>query len=272
MSDPRIPYQNGAADPWGQPGPQQGQQPHPEPLGSLAHPQSAYSQSPYPETPYPVQYSGQDIGQNSSQPAEIYPPQHRYQARKPLPEPPAGLAAAAMVVACCVLFVELAELAILLVTANRGEAQGGLGAGSWLDPNGVALTGLFLLAAFLVVCPWLYASRKFAEAANPAARLARGPAWTWLGWWVPVVFLWFPYQVVRDIRNAVVPAGERRARLGLWWTCWLLFGLTAYSPASADLEVLVRSVAALTVLFAFVQWIRIVREITRGQEKLAGLG
>jgi hypothetical protein len=271
MSDPRFHNQNGAA-PWGRPGPQQGRQPYPEPLGSPAHPQSAYPQSPYPEPPYPEQYAGQDIGQNSPQLAEIYPPQHRYQARKPLPEPPAGLAAAAMVVACCVLFVGLAELAILVVTANRGEAQGGLGAGSWLDLKGVTLTGLFLLAAFFVVCPWLQAGRKFAETANPAARFARRPAWTWLGWWVPVVFLWFPYQVVRDTRNAVVPVGERRARLGLWWTCWLLFGLTAYSPAPADLEVIVRSVAALALLLAFVQWIRIVREITRGQEKLAGLG
>ncbi len=210
-------------------------------------------------------------GQHRVLPGDARPP-HRHQLRKPLPEPPGGLAVAVVVVACCLLFVELVELAILFVTASRGEAGGAFGAGAGFDPNGVALTGLFLLATYLVVCSWLQAGRKFAEAANPAATFTHGPAWTWLGWWVPVVFLWFPHNVVRDLRNAVVPDGERRVGLGWWWALWLLSGVRIYTPASGDVEVITRSVAAIAMLFAFVQWVRIVREITRAQEKLSGLG
>jgi hypothetical protein len=290
MSDPSIPNHYGAV-PWGRSDPQQGRQPYPEQLGSPAHPQSPYpqSQSESPAPPYPEQYAGQTMGQHArkhapqhapqhvpaagqhpTQPRDAYPPQRRDQPRKPLPEPPAALAVAVVVAACCLLFVELAELAVLLVSANRGDAGGGTRAG--FDPNGVTVTGLFLFAAYLAACSWLQASRRFAEAANPAARFAHGVGWTWLGWWVPVVFLWFPYQGVRDVRNAVLPDGERRTGLGWWWACWLLFGLRAYSPASVDLEVLLRSVAAIALLLAFVQWVRIVHETTRAQEKLAGLG
>lgn len=235
MSDPRISDQN-VATRWGRPVPQ---------------------------------HAAAD-GQHLARTADPFPPLRRHQPGEPPPEPPAGLGVAAVVVPGCLLFVELAELAVLLVSSSRGGAGSGLAAG--FDPNGGTLTGLFLLAAFLVVCAWLHACRRFAETAAPAAQFAHGPVWTWLGWWVPVVFLWFPYQVVRDIRDAVVPTGERRAGLGLWWACWLMFWLRAYSPASVDLEVFVRSAAALALLFAFVQWVRIVREITRAQEKLAGLG
>ncbi|PUB31672.1 uncharacterized protein DUF4328 [Promicromonospora sp. AC04] len=220
----------------------------------------------YPRSP---RHAG-TTGQHRVLPGDARPP-HRHQPRKPLPEPPGGLAVAVVVVACCLLFVELVELAILFVAASRGEAGGAFGAGGF-DPNGVALTGLFLVAAYLVVCSWLQAGRKFAEAANPAATFAHGAVWTWLGWWVPVVFLWFPHDVVRDLRNAVVPDGDRRAHLGWWWVLWLLAGVRIYTPASGDVQVITRSVAAIALVFAFVQWVRIVREITRAQEKLSGLG
>lgn len=274
MSDPRTPHQNGAA-PWGEPAPQRSSQSHPEQLGSPAHPQS-----PYAEPQYPEHYAGASTGQHAALHTPVsgqqripvdraYPPTRRHTPGKPLPEPPAGLAVGAVVAACCLLFVELAELAILLVTGDRSET----GPGFWilrLDPNGDTVTALFGLAAYLATGFWLQASRKFAVAANPAARFARGPAWTWLGWWVPIVSLWAPYQVVRDIRGAVVPDRERRVALGLWWPFWLLAGLRLGASSSQDLEIAVRSVAALALTIAFIYWVRIVREITRAQEKVAG--
>ena len=114
MSDPRTPHQNGAA-PWGEPAPQQSSQPHPEQLGSPAHPQS-----PYAEPQYPEHYAGASTGQHAALHTPVsgqqripvdgaYPPARRRTPSKPLPEPPAGLAVGAVVAACCLLFVELAE-------------------------------------------------------------------------------------------------------------------------------------------------------------------
>ena len=264
MSDPRIQHQNGAA-PWAG-SDQQRRQPYPEQLGSPAHPQS-----PYAEQQYPEQYQGLQTGEHRVRADEAYPPARRRLPGKPLPEPPAGLAVGAIVAACCLLFVEVAELVILLVIGERGEPAGiELGLGIRLDPNGGTAPLLFGLAAYIATCVWLQASRRFAEAANPAVRFARGRVWTWLGWWVPVVFLWVPYQVVRDIRGAVVPAGERRVALSLWWPFWLLAGLRAFSSSSDGVEVLVRSVAVAALAVAFIHWVRIVREITRAQEKAAG--
>lgn len=275
MSDPRIPHQNGAT-PWGGPDPRQGAQPYPEQVGSPAHPQSPYSE-PYPEQQYPGQHTGQhaaqhaaDTGQHRLPADEAYPPARRRLPSKPLPEPPAGLAVGAAVAACCLLFVELAELAILLVTGDRGEGTVGIGLGARFDPNSDTVTILFGLGAYLATGFWLQASRRFAEAANPTARFAHGRAWTWLGWWVPIVFLWVPYRVVRDIRAAVVPDGDRRVSLGLWWTFWLLAGLRLVSSSSADAEIAVRSVAVVALIVAFVHWIRMIREITRAQEQVAG--
>jgi hypothetical protein len=281
MSDPRSTHQNGAM-PWGGPDPRQGpqpypEQPYPEQVGSRAHPQSPYSE-PYPEPQDPGQQPGQNTGQHAAAGQhrvpvdEAYPPARRRPPSKPLPEPPAGLATGAMVAACCLLFVELAELAIMLVTGDRVEAAIGLGFGARFDPNSDTVTILFGLAAYLATGFWLQASRRFAEAANPTARFAHGPAWTWLGWWVPVVYLWVPYRVVRDIRAATVPEGDRRVSLPLWWLFWLLAGLRLFSSSSGNAEMIARSIAAVALIAAFAHWIRMVREITRAQERAAGLG
>ncbi|WP_129783440.1 DUF4328 domain-containing protein [Promicromonospora panici] len=272
MSDPRIP-QNGATR-WGGSDPRQGAQPYPEPAGSPAHPQSPYAEQ-YPGQPYPGQHAAQhaaDTGQHRVPADEAYPPARHRLPGKPLPEPPAGLAVGAIVAACCLLFVELAELAILLVTDGRGEAAAGFGFSPRFDPNSDTITILFGLAAYVATCIWLQAGRRFAEAADPTARFAHGRVWTWLAWWVPVVFLWFPYQVVRDIRTAVVPDDDRRVSLGLWWFFALLAGLRLIAPSSGEAEVAVRSIAVVALTLAFAHWIRMIREITRAQEQAAGLG
>lgn len=205
-------------------------------------------------------------------PAEGRPPARRRRPRKPLPEPPAGLAAGVIVAACCLLFVELAELAILLVTGDRETAGTGIGLSPRFDPNSDTATGLFGLAAYVATCVWLQAGRRFAHAANPTARFTHGPAWTWFGWWVPVAFLWIPYRVVRDLREATVPDAERRVGLGPWWAFWLLAGLRLVAPSSGGAEIAVRCIAVVALTLAFAHWVRIVREITRAQEKASGLG
>lgn len=62
----------------------------------------------------------------------------------------------------------------------------------------------------------------FSKAATVAGRIglpaARRPVWAVLGFLVPVVNLWFPYQVARDLTPIGSPA---RTTAKVWWACYL---------------------------------------------------
>lgn len=126
------------------------------------------------------------------------------------------------------------------------------------------------VAMFVVGCLWLQQSRRVAVALSPAVRQARRPVWVWLGWVVPVVILWFPFQVVRDLRAAAV-GGRAPARLGWWWASWLV-GMWASQQASlvsmgarrVDPEVIpvLEGIGAVAMLVACVLWVGVVRDVT----------
>jgi Domain of unknown function (DUF4328) len=85
----------------------------------------------------------------------------------------------------------------------------------------ITIVGLSIL--FLV---WFYRARINAERHGYPQRRARG--WAFWGWIVPIVNLWFPFQIMGDIWRAGLPAGQRTETAwlpALWWTCWLLSGL-----------------------------------------------
>ncbi len=136
------------------------------------------------------------------------------------------------------------------------------------------------LAAAVVTCLWLWQSRVLAEAVSPARGHARSRVWVWLGWIVPVVAFWFPYQVVRDVRAATVVAPRRG--LGWWWAGWLLWSvatnvatqLTTLSSAGAAgtfaLLPVAETVGTAGLVLALVLWVRTVREITAGQRAAVG--
>jgi hypothetical protein len=52
----------------------------------------------------------------------------------------------------------------------------------------------------------------------------------------PVVSLWFPFQIVRDVQAATNPHGRRTALIGWWWAAFLVLNLTlnAYSLRGGD--------------------------------------
>ena len=67
----------------------------------------------------------------------------------------------------------------------------------------------------------------------------RAQGWTIGAWFTPVVNLWFPVQIMRDVwrtsddagpaGSAGSPRSTAVARLaGGWWTCWTLAWLTGY--------------------------------------------
>lgn len=199
---------------------------------------------------------------------------------------PSGLATASIVLACAWMAAQVLRV-ITAPEAARVMADAAAGGSTYLDAEFVAYDAVSLagnpiiVAAYIVTCLWLYRSRTLAEAFQPHYHHQRGPIWAWLGWWVPVVSLWFPYQVVRDVRRATAPRPV--TGIGWWWATWLVFfwfSRTAdrvsvrSTPEATEMasNVLVPYEVVATVggVVALVLWIRIVRAITAAQhERLA---
>src|SRR6185437_7563603 len=88
----------------------------------------------------------------------------------------------------------------------------------------IDITALGLGILFVI---WFRRARINAEFSDYPQRRARG--WAFWGWIIPIVSIWFPFQIMGDIWRAGLPARQRRniAWLpALWWTCWLLSGLS----------------------------------------------
>jgi hypothetical protein len=103
--------------------------------------------------------------------------------------------------------------------ANRDVAVNshGLGfAGPWLVFDAFEAVSFGAQVLFIV---WLYRAATVARRAGLPAR--REAMWAWLGFLVPIVNLWFPYQVAADALPADDPA---RRRVGWWWACWIAQG------------------------------------------------
>ncbi|MFC7618010.1 DUF4328 domain-containing protein [Actinokineospora soli] len=134
--------------------------------------------------------------------------------------------------------------------------------------------------AFIV---WLVRARENAERLCHAEH-SLGKGWAIGAWFVPVVNLWFPYKVVRDVWKASKPgAGELRTLRGvpgspvvaLWWGLWVLaivvdrLGFIG-EPETVDdfhtLCVVLTAVAVLKVAAAVVV-VRVMAEISGWQER-----
>jgi len=120
-----------------------------------------------------------------------------------------------------------------------------------------------LIPVFLV---WFYRARKNADGRGQRQRWS--PGWAIGGWFVPIVALWFPYQIMADIWRANLPA-ERRNRpavlLGFWWGCWLIGGgFWGIAGPPAGVARVAGGLFALVTTAAAVLLIVIVRTVTHG--------
>ena len=100
---------------------------------------------------------------------------------------------------------------------------------------GLVQTGLFLVTAVLWL-RWLYASYRslgtaYREVETPGVATTRfTPGWAVGYWFIPIVNLYRPYQVMAELWSGsreLVPgrAPSRRPHLvGLWWAVYLLSG------------------------------------------------
>ena len=201
----------------------------------------------------------------------------------------AGLGVASIVLAVTWTVVQATQTAFSPLAADAFADAAELGlkpyesAFTAYDAVGMLITPV-ALAAYVVSCLWLYKSRVSAEGATPSFVHERGKVWAWLGWWVPVVSLWFPYQVVRDVRRATSPRPV--GGIGWWWAAWLVgysVGQSADKMSTrttegmteivSNLVVPLEVVSSIGLVVALVLWIRIIREVTAWQrERLAALG
>ncbi|HVK28677.1 MAG TPA: DUF4328 domain-containing protein [Nocardioides sp.] len=198
-------------------------------------------------------------------------------------EAPVGLAVAAGVLAIALTLVQVVYLVTSIPAAR--EFEDALRAGRLPDDVLTAYDLVILALAavaiptYVVTCLWLQFARTNSEVISPGLRHARGKVWVWLGWWVPIVSLWFPFQVVRDVQAASRPRGAQLG-LGLWWTGWVVWlvtnRVTSSMASSTDPEVVadlpvVEGIGTAALMLACVQWCRLLQRITADQRTaLAG--
>ena len=85
------------------------------------------------------------------------------------------------------------------------------------------------LSAVVIFLIWFYRARQNADWTGVRQWLAR--AWAIWGWFVPVIFLWFPVRIMAGLwRASQEPAARTKPMLLLaaWWSCWLLAWFTGY--------------------------------------------
>ena len=185
-----------------------------------------------------------------------------------------AFATAAVATACtCVV-------ALVIGRAARVRAEGGADAVDWSLGVYYACTVLCviaLVAAWVTGSMWLHRARRNAEALEPDRAHTRRSGWAWAGWVVPVAALWFPFQVVRDVRRALAPL-ESVALIGFWWTLFLATEIGFRTAFNLQSDALVRfenaeTARQMTVMTAAVMvaalagWGQVLRAITLEQHE-----
>ena len=209
------------------------------------------------------------------------PPSHVYR-------PGASRAAVAIRAACLFVVSEVAEAVIAFPASDQFIEADHTGRTSF-SPDytlGYSLVALLtfgmLVVAYVTTGLWLWqpldAEVLAPDSAPAPPRLGVGHVV------VPIVFLWFPFNVVRDIATATRDTERSRpsARfVGFWWGTWLVYvvavqissrlvpwnGAPGATAARALVWVEVLSAVASAVALLF--WIKIVRGIHTSQEHRA---
>jgi hypothetical protein len=235
----------------------------------------------YPPYPGPSEHPGEYPSYPTTpQPAIGYPPPAGYYIKEP--EPARGLMSASIVFAVLLTCFEIIEAALAWAAQS-----------DYLDAADEGLTGLdvstpydfaalpylaLLIAVYVVTCLWLHKVRTNAELIFPGAHHARSKGWVWGSWICPVVSLWFPFQIVRDVARDPREF-KSNALIGWWWAFWLtslIVGqissrLVGFGEINRDLVSALGTAETINAVLATVAcalWVTIVRRIGRDQDRL----
>jgi hypothetical protein len=87
-------------------------------------------------------------------------------------------------------------------------------------------TGTFVVTGVLFVV-WLFQAHRSDRMQTDF--LERGSGWAIGGWFVPVLGMWRPRQMVQDVRHGATGGqpGPTSTRVNLWWTAYLACFVTA---------------------------------------------
>jgi hypothetical protein len=151
--------------------------------------------------------------------------------------------------------------------------------------GGLLLTAL-IAGVFVIV--WAYRARQNA-AGYTVSPFRRSSGWAIGGWICPIVSLWFPYQVVKDIWTAsdtdrphdcAVKAWRGTVVIPLWWTCFIGGSVlnrisAALFPSSEDtvkpddyrVSLMFDYAAAAAEIAAAIMFVVIVAAVTRLQSQ-----
>jgi hypothetical protein len=198
------------------------------------------------------------------------------------PAPPKDLTALGVLafVAATVATVCTCTAAAVLGRAARVRAEQGLDAVDWslgVYYAAAALAGLGLVAGWVFGSLWLHRAHQNARVLAPERPQALGAGWAWGGWVTPVLALWFPFQLVRDVRRALAPR-ESTALLGFWWLLflatevglWGSFNLQRNALVSFQLAAPAHQLSVMTaavMVAALAGWGQVLRAVTVEQHE-----
>ena len=140
-----------------------------------------------------------------------------------------GLANILTILLAVVIAAIAARLAIQLLSLGSAQSRHGL-----IDVRLDKAADFTIFGLSILFVVWFRRARINAERHDYRQRRARG--WAFWGWIVPIVNIWFPYQIMGDIWRAGLPVQQRRKTAwlpALWWTCWLLSGVAVGAQAMA---------------------------------------
>jgi hypothetical protein len=136
--------------------------------------------------------------------------------------------------------------------------------GGYLVGSALSMIGeIGLLAVGILFLMWFYKAATIARDAGLKASLR--PGWAIGGFLVPIINLWFPYLVARDL----FPRGHPAQRIVMqWWICFILASLS-YSVAvvavffSVPVAVVMASIAAGWIIASAVKGRQMIAEVGR---------
>ena len=191
------------------------------------------------------------------------------------------------VIAIASILSTIAEIGLLQRIDNREFVSN---AEIAANDRRLAILGLLNFASFIAAAvaflAWI--RRASANLAPLGVRWQRfSPGWAVGAWFVPIVCLFRPYQIMAEIWRDSLPeiAPENRGArgrsltspmLGFWWAAWLVSGwisnLTIRFFFSTDVDDLIRAnlasiVAGIISLAALILAVILVRRITSNQGK-----
>ena len=140
---------------------------------------------------------------------------------------------------------------------------------------------LLLLVTGICFLVWTYRLNRNLQALGVAG-LQFSPGWAVGYFFIPVISLWRPYQIFREIWQASDPGPAPRsgrawqniappALLGFWWVIWMITNivdrLSAETPDNPDTETVSAAFGLVSALLA----VAVVRLFTARQERTARL-